>query len=92
MKKFEVNIPEDICNYLEALMHESDARKDLIAFCMERGVSNTAMFDKYHREYVEFETQYRMAKDEMVAKFIAPEHPNCSWELDFNKCAAIVEE
>lgn len=91
MKNFEVSIPEEVCNYLESLMYESDARKDLLAFCMDRGITGET-FDRYHKEYIEFSAQYTIAKQEMADQYIMPEHPNCNWYLDFNKCVAVVTE
>ena len=91
MRKIEVSIPEEVCNYLESLMYETNARKDLIAFCMDKGISGE-MFNKYNKEYIELYTQYEIAKNEMADKYIMPNHPNCNWNMNFNKQVAVVEE
>ena len=91
MKTFEVEIPEEVCNYLESLMYETNARKNLLAFCIEHDLNEKDAFNDYHKEYIEFSAQYEMAKEEMASKYIYPKYPSCTWNLNFNTKIAIVE-
>lgn len=84
MTKIEVVIPEKMSAYIESLQYEVNARKNLVAFCIERNMSlESETFQKYHKEYVDFTAQYEMAKKELEKKYITPEYPNCNWKLDF---------
>ena len=92
MKKIEIKIPEDMSNYIEGLMYEVNARKDLVAFCIERGVDiNNDIFQRYHKEYIDFSAQYEIAKKEMENTYIKPKYPNCKWNLDFSINTVLVE-
>lgn len=78
-----IKIPEDLCNYIESLMYETNSRKDVIAFMLRQGTAEGEAFDRYHRQYLEFYAKYETAKEELVAKYIAPAAPNCNWNLNF---------
>lgn len=88
----KIIIPQDVSNYIEGLMYEVNARKDLVAFCIDRGISiDSDVFQRYHKEYVDFSAQYEMAKKEMESTYIMPKHPNCKWNLDFSTHTVVVE-
>lgn len=92
MVTVEVEIPEDTSTYIESLQYELNARKDLLAFMIERGQNNSEGFKKYHTEYMEFNAQYEMAKSEMAATYIVPKYgKNATWNLDFRTRIATVE-
>lgn len=83
-EKIEVVIPEKMSDYIEGLMYEVNARKNLVAFCIERGMDlEGEVFQRYHKEYVDFTAEYEMAKKEMADTYVVPEYPNCNWQLDF---------
>ena len=80
----QVIVSEDMSNYIEGLMYEVNARKDLVAFCIERGMSlDGEIFQRYHKEYVDFSAQYEMAKKELEKTYVQAEYPNSKWRLDF---------
>ena len=83
-KKIEVVIPEKMSDYIEGLMYEVNARKNLVAFCIERGMDlDGEIFKRYHKEYVDFTAQYELAKKEMESIYVLPEYPGAKWRLDF---------
>lgn len=93
MKKNVIIIPESVSDGIEALQYELNARKDLTAFCIERGIDiKSEAFQRYHRELVEFTAQYELAKKDMEETYITPAFgPNTKWRLDFTTHAVTVE-
>ena len=88
----EVVIPKEMSNYIEGLMYEVNARKNLVAFCIERNIdTNSEIFQRYHKEYVDFTAQYELAKKEMEKEYIVNKYPNCNWKLDFATHTVSVE-
>lgn len=91
-EKIEVVIPEKMSDYIEGLMYEVNARKNLVAFCIERGMDlEGEVFQRYHKEYVDFTAEYEMAKKEMEREYIVSKYPNCTWRLDFGTHTVTVE-
>lgn len=83
-EKIEVVIPEKMSDYIEGLMYEVNARKNLVAFCIERGMDlEGEVFQRYHKEYVDFTAQYELAKKEMEREYVSPKYPGAKWRLDF---------
>lgn len=90
--KTVVSIPSDVCNSLEGLMYEVNARKDTIAFMAERGMIGTEQFEAYHREYLDYYRKYERAKENFSKTYIAANHPNCKWTVNFAECCVEIEE
>ena len=83
-EKIEVVIPEKMSDYIEGLMYEVNARKNLVAFCIERGMDlEGEVFQRYHKEYVDFTAEYEMAKKEMEREYVSSKYPGSKWRLDF---------
>lgn len=92
MVTVEIEIPEDTSTYIESLQYELNARKDLLAFMIDRGQNETPGFQKYHQEYMEFSAQYEMAKNEMAGTYIVPKYgKDAIWNLDFRTRIATVQ-
>lgn len=88
----EVTIPAEMSNYIEGLLYEVNARKSVITFCIEKNMDmNSEIFQKYHKDYVEFTAQYEMAKKEMEAEYISKKYPTAKWRLDFKTNTVFVE-
>ena len=82
-KVVEVEIPVELCEYIEALQYECNARQNLVAWLLDRGVKGTPQYDAYHKDYVEKYTEYSLAQQELTEKYIKPKYPNSTWRLDF---------
>ena len=87
MGDITIEIPEALCNYIEGLKYECDARADLVAYMIRLDLAETPGFKRYHTEYVEFRTEYEMAKTELADTFVTPvmTTDKYRWELDFTK-------
>ena len=83
-----MKIPEELCDYVEALMYECEARKDLCAFMIHHGMRESEGFAKYHDEYLSMAAQYSMAKD-MIGKMYAN---GKNWHLDFDTKELMFDE
>lgn len=81
--KIVKDIPEELSNYLEALCYETGARKDLLAFMVERGMQKQEAFLEYQKEFVECYSRYEIAKTELASEYVTPEFPGAKWNLDF---------
>ena len=92
MRTWTKQVPVGLRDYLERLSYEVDARKDLLAFLLERGQEESDSFRRYHREYVDLRAQYELAKKELADRFVAPEHPEGVWRLDFATATLTIEE
>jgi len=87
----EFEITNDLRDYIESLQYETNARKDLLAFMLERGQGETEGFKKYHTEYIEYSTQYEMAKAQITNEYVIPKYgKNASWNLDFKTATVTV--
>ena len=80
-----VPMPEEFCNYVESLMYETNARKDVIAFMIDRNVDNKERFDQYHKEYLEFYAQYELVKQEIQKTYVDEVYGDQAirWNLNF---------
>lgn len=84
MKEY-IKVPEELSNYIQGLMYETNARKDLLTFMLRQEVMPKERVEKYHDEYVTFFTKYEMAKQEMVNEYILPKyHKDVNWRLNFS--------
>lgn len=92
MKTVKIEIPEKLSDYIESLMYEVNARRDLLAFCVERGMDvDGEVFQRYHKQYVEFNAEYELAKKNLTEDYVAGKHPNAKWNLDFMTHTLTVE-
>ncbi len=85
------DVPPELRDYIEGLMYEVNARKDVVAFMIDRGMTESPAFPAYHKEYVEYCARYEAAKAELTARFVAPDYPNARWTLNFEQCRLEIE-
>lgn len=82
-----ISIPEEVCNKVQALQYECNARQGLLAFMLDRNDQNleSLSFKTYHKEYTDFNSQYEKAKEDMQKQILEPQIPGklLSWNLDF---------
>ena len=85
MKEY-IEIPQKMSDYIEGLMYEVNARKDLLTFMVRQDDILEERFKQYHEEYLKFFAKYEMAKDELTETYIRPKYKNTediSWNLNF---------
>lgn len=88
----KLEISEKTCDYIESLQYETAARRDLLAFAMERGLHETPAWQTYSKEYVECYASWETAKQEMFLREILPRCPGAKrWSLDFPSHTVTVE-
>ena len=80
-----INIPQEICNYIELLQYETDSRKHLLAFMKKIDV-NENEYNKLFKEYINYYIQLNEAKQYLENTYLKPELKtnNFSWKLQFN--------
>lgn len=83
MNEKDIEISEELSNYIEGLQYESDARKDLCAYMLSQGMGDTDEFKTYHEEYISFYSQYLVAKNEITQMLNTMGYKSASWTLDF---------
>lgn len=86
MKKIAIE-NQEVINHLEALGYEANARKDLLAYLVQTGVSlGDPAFQAYHKEFEEAFARYELAKSEFEKQYVRPLAPDgrtLSWNLDY---------
>ena len=86
MNTLTINIPKEATDTMQRLSIEVEARASLINRFFASGQDvNHEVFQKYHDEYVEYFSQYEVAKHMIEEKYIPEEHrsKNTTWELNF---------
>ena len=85
MNVIEIEIDRELSNYIESLSYETNARKNLIAFCFSKEIDlDNKIFKKYHDEYIHFNTSFELAKLQLEDTYVKPNYPNAKWHLNFN--------
>lgn len=93
MRTIKINVPAEVVNYVQRVGFECEARADIIKWMFDRhkldedaSVISSPAFKAYHDEYVEFRTEFEMAKvkiqEEYVPKVLNGHKIN--WNLDYN--------
>lgn len=82
-----IPVTEDLCNYVESLMYECNARRDLCAFMVDHGMGETEHFVKYHDAYLKANAEYEVAKRELSNMAGS----RGKWRMDFDQKALVVE-
>lgn len=86
-----IQVPHQLSTYIESLGYEVEARKSLITFAMEKGLTETEAFKVYHNEYREFFMKFEIAKQDLYDKYIREkwDGKNVEWHLHYS--TAIIE-
>lgn len=87
-------IPEEVSARIEAAQLNYEARQDLCAYMIGRGVDiKGESFQAYEAELADFKAEYELRKRELEAEFIKPAFPKAkSWRLDFADHTVTVEQ
>lgn len=93
MKKLKIDIAEDVVNKIQRIHSETEARMLLLNRLMEThkddaGFIDSAVFKKYHDEYVTMSTTLDEAKHVLEADYIPRylQGHKISWNLDYATC------
>ena len=81
--RIEVSIPDEMCDHLEALMYETNARRDLCMHMIDSGMRNSENFKEYHKEYLDLFREYEQLKHQLESEYVTPKYPNARWNLNF---------
>lgn len=81
-KVFEISTEES--EYIESLQFEVSGYKNLLEFMISGGTNiDSDNFKNYHKEYLEKNTEYELAKNSVAKLYLKEYVDNCSWNLDF---------
>lgn len=79
-----VDVTKEMSDYVESLMYETNARKDMVAYMIDHDMTKNDAYDRYHKDYVEYHTKYEMAKRELEATYVHPlKLGNVKWTMNF---------
>ena len=84
---------QEFVNLIEALHYEVNSRRDLLSYMLNSDMrTDTAAYEKYNREYMEFFVKYTQAKNKLEEIYVrtAVEKP-LNWNLDFETGEVTVE-
>ena len=85
-----IKIPETLRDYIEKLHYENNARMNLIKFMVESDLTDKPGFEKIYTEYIEFNTEYTIAKQELEKEYLMPEFDGkFTWSVDFKSSEVI---
>lgn len=89
-----IKISQELSNYIESLHYELSARQDLLSFLVRNNLQESEGFKRYHEEYIDFYTQYQLAKSNLENDILIPLiGGKFSWTLDFSSQeVTIIEE
>jgi hypothetical protein len=86
MKTFTIELDQEIVNTIQKLDFEVKAREFIIRTIIEsKNEINPETFKKYHEEYVDYFSQFEMAK-QMVSTELVPEPlriHSIQWVVDY---------
>lgn len=84
---------QELINLIEALHYEVNSRKDLIAFMLNSDMrTDTAAYERYNKEYMEFYIQYNKAKNKLEEMYVRTAVKNpINWNLDFETGEVTIE-
>lgn len=78
---------------LERLQYEVNARQSLLAYLIQLDIQKNDKFEKYHKEYLNFFTEYEKAKEQLIKKYIINNQNEKikNWSLDFESQILTIE-
>ena len=83
MKQIVIPVDREQARRVDALGYEVQARKQVIAFYLDRGMdTGTEQFARYQREYVEQFVAWEQAKNELVQTCLSGYPDRRRWWLD----------
>ena len=72
-------------NFLERLMHETEARKEICAYLVDTHQNKTEAYKEYFEEFIQYRIAFNIEKDRFVKENIQPniEGTIKSWSINF---------
>ncbi len=85
MKKFKIDIDEQVVLTIQRLDFEVQAREFIVKSLMQSDIANYEIFKQYHSEYVDYFSQFEIAKSMITNKYIpnALKEHETSWNIDY---------
>jgi hypothetical protein len=72
-KIIEIPIPQETINYMQAIALNVNGRKDLLTFIANQLGVDSKPFRDYEKEYLDYNAEYELAKNEFRDKYIPKE-------------------
>lgn len=86
MENIEIKVSESDANRLEAIHYEMQARRQVLALCIDQGIDpQNETFRRYQEEYISFLAQWEKAKAELERDYLESIPGLRRWSLDWNK-------
>jgi len=92
----KVEIKGELVDYIESLQYETYARKDIIAFMLEKNMNmSTDSAKEYQKEYKRYFSEYEIALQQLKELYIYA-NPSIAdkevkWSLDFESKMLTIE-
>lgn len=87
MKSLMIKVEnEELLSLIEGLQYETESRKEILAYMIDKGMSGTENFAAYQKEYSEYFVQLSTAKSTLEAAIrekIPAGMELRSWNLEF---------
>ena len=83
MSEMTIRLGDDLVNYLQALMYETDGLKVLHTHALSAGLP-LEKTEEIRRRYLDRYAEYQLAKAELWGPYDR-EYPNARWWLDFQE-------
>ena len=87
MLEKKVLVDREDANCVERIGYELSARQSIIKDMLQENAGiHTETFDAYHKELVEYNTKFELAKREIEKKYVLPvtEGKRAEWTLDYS--------
>lgn len=79
-KTEKIVIDEEVCNYIESLQYDVNARQSIIAYMIANGFDTTSEnFKSYQKEFCDCKIKYDTAKEELSRQYLI----KGKWNFDF---------
>lgn len=96
MNKFlkEVEISDELRDYIEALAYDVESRKNIIIFALEKDLIHTDSFKQYQKEYQDAFVSFELAKQELEKTYVKPiiGDRQVIWDLDYSTKIITIKE
>lgn len=84
-----IKVEPAVRDYVEGLDYEYSTRRDLVAFMISNNMDTTTdSFVKYQKEMGEYNTKFKMAKQEIEDQYVKPVigDSKVRWVLNYRDC------
>lgn len=93
-KTIKVEVSQETVNYVQRIDLEANSRKVLLEDIARQLGVKTKAFRDYHEEYMEFDAEYQLIKNQIQETYIPEElrtKHELTWQLDFSTNLLIID-